>query len=750
MIRLKNVSKFYYSKGVIATGFTKINLNFKLGEFVAITGESGSGKSTLLNVISGLDTYEEGEMYVEGKETSHYIEKDWEVYRRKYIGNIYQNFNLVNSYTVYQNIDLILTLNGIKRKDKKAKILDLLKKVDMLKYKNTKVSKLSGGQKQRVAIARALAKDVPIIIADEPTGNLDKASADSVIKLLRDLAKDRLIIIVTHNYEQVEPYVTRKITMHDGRVLEDKKIKEIEPVKTELEKYTFKNAGLLGKLQLGFRNTFNIVPKFILLMIVYSFIIASIMGEYSFFKKEEYEAKKAGYNVVFQDTSDNRIVVNKKDRTSFTVEEFQELKKMKNVESIMEYDDITGYSFDFTDEKQETWFDAKIRPLDNIKKESKLIGRLPENDNELVLEAIDDGYIFGNLEGLLNKEFHMLNVYNYMIDSSKTYVIVGVIPNQPTSTFTIDQTTIYGTDNFLREKHNETHQKYSKVTVDFINEIYEGIPLQGYLSPQPNAWVPRGNVYIAEDENYRCPKFNCINQYISITVSNIYYTKTKSYRVDKVYNQKNFPNILETTNYNKQEFTDRYNGPIYLNIDDYNDLYNNDSYQISIYATSHKKVDEIAKKLEKKGYHTLKIKDTLSYDFYDKIMRVIKIVITIIFVVVLFFITYFIVKIILKSRNIYFSILRMLGASKKVCFHLLMLELFVVSNLSYFLFLLVAEINRRKLIQVGFINTVNEYFQLNDYMILYMIIMIMSFLLSARYSRKLFKNSVMNTYREEM
>ena len=104
IIKLKNVSKFYYSKGVIASGFTKLNLEFKMGEFVAITGESGSGKSTLLNVISGLDTYEEGEMYINGKETSHYTEKDFEDYRRKYIGNIFQNFNLINSYTVYQNI----------------------------------------------------------------------------------------------------------------------------------------------------------------------------------------------------------------------------------------------------------------------------------------------------------------------------------------------------------------------------------------------------------------------------------------------------------------------------------------------------------------------------------------------------------------------------------------------------------------------------------------------------------------------
>lgn len=146
MIELKNVSKFYYSKGIIATGFTKVNLEFNIGEFVAITGESGSGKSTLLNVISGLDTYEEGEMYINGKETSHYSEQDFENYRRIYISNIFQNFNLVNSYTVYQNIELVLLLNGKKKKEIKKEVLDLIKKVGLYKFRNSKVSKLSGGQ----------------------------------------------------------------------------------------------------------------------------------------------------------------------------------------------------------------------------------------------------------------------------------------------------------------------------------------------------------------------------------------------------------------------------------------------------------------------------------------------------------------------------------------------------------------------------------------------------------------------------
>ena len=250
MIKLKNVSKFYYSKGVIATGFTKVNLELDMGEFVAITGESGSGKSTLLNVISGLDSYEDGEMYIDGKETSHYTEKDYEDYRRKYIGNIFQNFNLINSYTVKQNIELALLLNGKKRKEIKKDVIDIIKKVGLYKFRNTKASKLSGGQKQRVAIARALIKDTPIIIADEPTGNLDSKSSKEIIKLLHDISKDKLVIVVTHNFDEISEYVTRVIKMNDGRIIEDKKLNDTN-IKKDISGIDYKNITLLNKIRLG-------------------------------------------------------------------------------------------------------------------------------------------------------------------------------------------------------------------------------------------------------------------------------------------------------------------------------------------------------------------------------------------------------------------------------------------------------------------------------------------------------------------
>ena len=221
MIQLKNVSKFYYSKGMIASGISKVNLTLDKGEFVVITGESGSGKTTLLNVISGLDSYEEGEMYIDGKETSHYLASDFEEYRKQYIGNIFQHFNLVNSYTVYQNVELILRINGYSKADRKRRIAEILQRVGLAAYAKTKVSKLSGGQKQRVSIARALAKDTDIIVADEPTGNLDEKNGAQVSALLRELNRElgMTMVVVTHNVE-LAAGLDRSLELRSGQLYE--------------------------------------------------------------------------------------------------------------------------------------------------------------------------------------------------------------------------------------------------------------------------------------------------------------------------------------------------------------------------------------------------------------------------------------------------------------------------------------------------------------------------------------------------
>ena len=224
MLKLEKVSKFYSANGVVTAGFSKVSLEFGLGEFVAITGESGSGKSTLLNVISGLDSYEEGEMTIFDQPTSGYSGEDMEAYRKRYIGNIFQTFNLINNYTVYQNVELVLLLSGYKRREVKARVNEIIDRVGLSKYRSTKTSKLSGGQKQRVAIARALAKETPIIVADEPTGNLDVRTAEYVMKLLLSIhAAGTTVIVATHDQHLVDIYRQRVVELHMGRLVRDER-----------------------------------------------------------------------------------------------------------------------------------------------------------------------------------------------------------------------------------------------------------------------------------------------------------------------------------------------------------------------------------------------------------------------------------------------------------------------------------------------------------------------------------------------
>lgn len=745
MIKLKNVSKFYYSKGVIASGFSKVSLDFKIGEFVAITGESGSGKSTLLNVISGLDSYEEGEMYVKGQETSHYIESDWEDYRRKYIGNIYQNFNLITSYTVYQNIELVLILNGLTKKEAKPKILELLKKVNLEKFKNTKVSKLSGGQKQRVSIARALAKDVPIIIADEPTGNLDKRSAESIIKLLSEIAKDRLVIIVTHNYDQVEEYVTRKITMHDGKVLEDKVLKKVE--EQNIIENNYKNIRFFNELKLGIRNTFNVFPKFILLFTVYAFIVVALMGEYSAFRKEEYQNSKYGSNYVFQDTSDNKIIIKKSDKSEILDSDFEKISKLKNIDYIAKNDLLTEEYKNIVTEGYTLTVGGYVKSILQFKGKVD-IGRLPESDNEIVVMGQKDDYYLANrYDTLLNSEYYIDDYYGLPQEDKTKIKIVGIKYYEEG---VYKDYELYFSEKLVQEIGNNINRRDSKIKVNFMGTNYDSVTYQSNFRVTPNKNVPSGQAYISENYNYYCEKSNCLNKDITVNVKNIYFQDAIALKITKTYNRKNIEKVLNINKITDDEFKENYDGSIFINSDDYYSLFNKGPYQAGIYVKDVQQIDKTVADLKNLGFETYPIKDVIIESGSMQALRIIKIIVTIIFIITLFFITYFIIKLILKSRNIYFSTIRMLGASKKVARHLLIIELFIIANLAFAAFVIIAQLNRINILNIGFIDTVNTYFHLNDYILMYIILIVMSLLISEKYAAKLFKTSVMAAYREEV
>ena len=277
MLKLENISKYYYSSSNVTCALRKINLEFKVGEFVAITGESGSGKTTLLNLISGLDTYEDGEMYYYDKKTSFFDDADWEKYRKEEIGFIFQNYNLIDSYTVLENVMVTYIIDGYSYKEAKVKAKEKLKLVGLENDSHKKAIKLSGGQKQRLAIARVLAKETNIIVADEPTGNLDVENGNQVLSILKELSKDKLVIVVTHNQGQVEPFVTRKIRLRDGEITSDEEVVQVEekPVNPKSEREYCKIKRLMDFSFLSIKSQ----PKksFLLLVLILFATIASFV-----------------------------------------------------------------------------------------------------------------------------------------------------------------------------------------------------------------------------------------------------------------------------------------------------------------------------------------------------------------------------------------------------------------------------------------------------------------------------------------
>lgn len=221
MLELRNVKKTYHVGDIETKALDGISVAFREKEFVAILGKSGSGKTTCLNIIGGLDRYDEGELVIKGKKTSDFKDRDWDAYRNNSIGFVFQSYNLIMHLSIVENVELGMTLSGVSSEEKRKRALEVLEKVGLKDHLHKKPNQLSGGQMQRVAIARALANDPEILLCDEPTGALDTATSIQIMDLIKEVAKDRLVIMVTHNPEIAESYADRIIKFQDGKIISD-------------------------------------------------------------------------------------------------------------------------------------------------------------------------------------------------------------------------------------------------------------------------------------------------------------------------------------------------------------------------------------------------------------------------------------------------------------------------------------------------------------------------------------------------
>jgi len=221
MLQIRDIHKEYKTGNLVQKALDGVSLNLRDNEFVAILGPSGSGKTTLLNIIGGLDRYDKGDLIINGVSTKRYKDRDWDSYRNHTIGFVFQSYNLIPHQTVLSNVELALTISGISGKERKQRALDALDKVGLREQAHKKPNQMSGGQMQRVAIARALVNDPDILLADEPTGALDTETSIQVMDLLKEVAKDRLVVMVTHNPELAEEYATRIVKLKDGKIIAD-------------------------------------------------------------------------------------------------------------------------------------------------------------------------------------------------------------------------------------------------------------------------------------------------------------------------------------------------------------------------------------------------------------------------------------------------------------------------------------------------------------------------------------------------
>lgn len=756
MLKLKNLSKFYYSKGIIASGLNRVNLELFPGEFVVITGESGSGKSTLINVISGLDSYEEGEMYIDGKETSHYTVNDFENYRRKYIANIFQSFNLVSSYTVFQNVELVLLVEGRRKSDVKDKVTAIIEKVGLTEFANTKVSKLSGGQKQRVAIARALAKETPIIVADEPTGNLDSKSALGIVELLKDVAEDHLVIVVTHNYDQFEDCASRRIKLSDGRIIEDEVITprhdEHKIAAVETKPMTWAN-----KFILGIRNTFNIFPKFLLLLLVFLFLSASVIMQYAGIKANNDAFEGFGSNMFFSNSSDRRVVVKHSDNSPMTEEDYTKLKKTPHYKTLFKDDiilDVSFYSIDYdpsedaeTKDQYNVYMQAHPAPMSEMPKKL-LAGKKPKADNEAVIGLYSMTLDEDSLKAQVGKEVKLSD------DGGEEYSVkvtgVYFIDKQRTQTSGVEIDfqgvgKIFLSDSILSKARASKIDSISKTEILINGKKYPLGADGGQFNVYPNANVNKGYAIVPEEVDALYESGSSRWKQLVYNVKNIYFKDTITVVSINTYTKNNYKRLLGID----KPFED-VSGNIYINDEDYNSLFMKENYQSTIYINERKNADEAVSWLKNNGYTVVSLAKAKTQFIDTDILNIVTVPLNVAIVVGIFFICYFVIRLILRSRSTYFSTLRLICLDIRSIKQILDIELIFIINIAYFMLVAFIRLVQTKVLNISFLVEIFDFIKIQDYIILYIIVVCLAYVISRKFSKKLFKKSAMSTFREEV
>ena len=698
MIKLENVTKFYNSKGIITHALKNINLELYKNEFVAICGPSGSGKSTLLNVICKQDTFDEGEIYYKGNETAYFNVDDMDDFRKNKVGFIFQNYNIIESYTVLQNVMLPYELKGMPTKEAKKKALAIIDEVGLHDKINNRGAELSGGQKQRCVIARALAFEPEILACDEPTGNLDSETGAEIMALIAKIAHDKLVLVVTHNYEEVEPYATRKLTIVDGSLYEDKILREV-PCDDEKEVLNLDYVPIPKKInfKVALRNLINTPKKTIFSSLVIFFACFFMLSLYQYIRYS-YDYQISYYND-FAYKSKDKVVIGPKNK-ALTEDDIAQIAGNRPyvVNSVLDVKSFTG-NFDMNKYYLNVYFETYYTDY------NPSVGRKPENDTEAYL-LVSDAEALNDYKPYLNREWTSSSI-------NKSFKIVGIEKTDKvkTNVLCIDSK-VY--NDILKLEYNYeidcVHQ--SGNDVEYINRQIKMVLASGDRNILHMPKLLKNEISSVKIEGYRSVISNN-DLVISVDVDNI------------VYDLKSGEDFYIEVAHVK----------------------NNEIKQVSIYNAN----TSVLNKAKNLGYFAINTKE---YDatsdlnhFLNNLQAYGMMILFSIAIIIIYFISYLVMIHIYKTKAYDFNIFRTLGVTKRdmryITIFELLIQTIVIEIVVYVIAILIGAFS-----YAGNPLVIYKSVSLVASILYFVVMTIFGYLIARRFNKKLFKFSVAKTFKE--
>ena len=805
MLKLHNVSKYYKSNDVVALGLRRVSLEFNVGEFIAVTGESGSGKSPLLNVISGLDSYEDGEMYIGGEETSYFTIEEWENYRKQYIGFVFQNYNIIDSYTVLDNVLMALQIQGYDKTKRKDRAKELIKRVGLESHMHHKAAKLSGGQRQRCVIARALAKDCPVIVADEPTGNLDQATSKTIIELLKEISKDKLVVVVTHNYDEIKDYATRKIRLFDGEVVEDQHIKKTEVTAGEITIIDY-HMNHFELMKIALKNLVRKPRLSFFTIIIAIFIVAAFIFGFGSYKQDS-TSTFSTWNQFFPNVTKGRIIVADFDGEPFTSDDIEDFEEMNNVLGVLTHDVILDSQiYLFQDEKRGDYYYEEepiggadnsnegdihiysnalfINPAIMVDKFDLEAGRLPESKYEVLLEermeyevgdVVRMGFtsFYGSVDSFDDIEGYDFTVvgivrdgfssdwrsrgyfHDDFINSDEVFILSyfrsGYEGSVLNVNFLIDDVEVYvekyGESSMVRIDNTLSDNEIKISDVALRNILGDEVVLDYVtIDAEVEGCYAEGKSWEECSELQRQlrmqPYLDFLDENPNYFTNAEIIISTSSLFYDKEVTVE-VVGVVETTAY------EEYSAPLfYMNHDTIKELVSEEYYQVTVIVKGSYQADIVQKELSKLSLRNIYPNGIQSQEeAFFSIFNYIFLGITFgFFLTITYFIVYLVLRNVQLSKKKDYLVYRSIGASKRDLNFTTIYELVFATTIGYIITLGLFIINENVKTSIP---RLLQYLDFTNYAVSFLLLTLIAVMLGNRFNKKIFNRSVITALRQE-